>query len=1306
MAKVLSRLDILLHANTANYRRDIKQATDGTKRQLKSVAEQAKIANQQMSQSAKREFATIANYGSQLKHQLGTTFTALGTIGLAQNIVQTADRMQDLASKVRINTQSTEEYMAVLHDLRKISTDYWTAIDGITDLYASSKRALDSLGASQREVLDFTRNITMAMSIGGGSAQAQEAALIQLGQAMNMGMLRGQEFNSVSAQAPVIIDLLTESLKVSRGELRQMAKEGKITSQAMKDAVLGGYDKLQNIINQMPTTFAQGLQNVKSQYDFLVDDIMNQNSLISQNLANAALWVADNFRTLVTAGAVVGTVWAANAVANSALMASMLGMAGSMAVATKASVAHAFNQRHLGNVMMTVLAGHTPLQIAMYRYAQSAKTAMTSTIAFARSLPIKIKSLNVSTASLLANTRATLSLATAQKVAINSSILLGRGIVGIGTVFTSLGRIIMAHPIITLVGVIGAVIARTEGLEGTIKSLGDAFSVAGLLAVDFIGGVVDGLGMAWTATTNYFDKLIGGSANATSFAQTAFGGFFANTEKGFVGVGQIIARTFDLGGATVVWFVNLAGKNIRALGTAVSDVFKGIGNFAISVFERLTHGIIDEINDLIKGFNLIKEFFGGSTIPLIGKTSFGRFEYGTPDFGGVGDIASYNQHGLENAWVNQYKELTNASNQANTANLNLAGSHNEVAKSADKNARAQRRQRQATDEATKAFEDMMKSYREQINNYHRQISEILPPFLTELSKIRMEFIHPYGKYANLPKEEKDNLEKNATLLDAVKFIRTVSDKASEWKKDIYQSYRGTNFDEIKYDLNDENNIWYELSRINFKNFGIRFEHFGELVENPIDFFQRQAINFDFEKAKNELGLEHMDIMNQIELSQIQDGLGRSFLQYEQEHKNFLEKYQGLLNSGFDADYNNIKKLADDILMVKKISVISSSINDYNYQVEDSIREHENQINLLSEINPLSKSLLEIENTRLKTLGEYNILLEQGYTEQYKIVETNVNLLADSHKKLVVQTAYHDLVQSLKTEEEKRLDTLIGQLDVLKAHAQITGLVLDMERAKQLISQTVGLATPTNHYDELNAKTAGQYASLDTGLQTLLDNERLTEEERIKIKAWGVAERTKIEKAHSLAMKSLVLGDGETIFSGLASITKDSLGEQSRLYRAMFAMQQGFAIAQAGLAMQQAISRGLAEGFPTGLADMALAVSHGAKIISAIKSVVMPIGQAHDGIMSVPKSGTWNLEKGERVLPKHTAQNLDRTLANLQGKRQGETKVIINNYTGEKASIEQQPNGDMMITIGKQMGQMMDHKIAEYDRKRKRQGWDR
>ena len=172
---------------------------------------------------------------------------------------------------------------------------------------------------------------------------------------------------------------------------------------------------------------------------------------------------------------------------------------------------------------------------------------------------------------------------------------------------------------------------------------------------------------------------------------------------------------------------------------------------------------------------------------------------------------------------------------------------------------------------------------------------------------------------------------------------------------------------------------------------------------------------------------------------------------------------------------------------------------------------------------------------------------------------------------------------------------------------------------------------------------------------------------------------------------------QNVFHGISGMTKSFFGEQSGIYRAMFAMEKGFAIAKAIIALKANIAEASKVGFPKNIPIIAGAVSQGMGIINDIRSIAMPVGQAHDGIMSVPKSGTWNLEKGERVLPRHTAQNLDNTLNRLNGR--GEAKVIINNYTGEKASVETQPNGDLLVVIG----QMMDGKINQYHRNQLRQG---
>ena len=68
-------------------------------------------------------------------------------------------------------------------------------------------------------------------------------------------------------------------------------------------------------------------------------------------------------------------------------------------------------------------------------------------------------------------------------------------------------------------------------------------------------------------------------------------------------------------------------------------------------------------------------------------------------------------------------------------------------------------------------------------------------------------------------------------------------------------------------------------------------------------------------------------------------------------------------------------------------------------------------------------------------------------------------------------------------------------------------------------------------------------------------------------------------------------------------------------------------------------------------------------------------------MSVPKSGTWNLEKGERVLPQHTAKALDDKLASMSN---GGGQVVINQHI----TINADGSHDVRDDSQNQMGQAL------------------
>jgi len=115
-----------------------------------------------------------------------------------------------------------------------------------------------------------------------------------------------------------------------------------------------------------------------------------------------------------------------------------------------------------------------------------------------------------------------------------------------------------------------------------------------------------------------------------------------------------------------------------------------------------------------------------------------------------------------------------------------------------------------------------------------------------------------------------------------------------------------------------------------------------------------------------------------------------------------------------------------------------------------------------------------------------------------------------------------------------------------------------------------------------------------------------------------------------------------LFGELTSLTGQFAGEQSGIYKVMFAASKGFAIADSIVQIQGAIAKAANLPFPANLGAMATVAASTASIVGNIQSVSLS-GQAHDGIDSVPNTGTWNLERGERVIDRRTNVDLKQYL---------------------------------------------------------------
>jgi tape measure domain-containing protein len=185
-----------------------------------------------------------------VKLLLGGISTAL----VARQIINYSDAWESANNQLRLVSESTEELSLRQKALLEISNDTRSAFGSTATLYARLKQSTTELEVADQELLTVTKAINQSIKAFGGDAASADAAIIQLSQGLASGALRGDEFNSVAEQAPGIMDAIAEHTGKTRGELRDFAAEGKITSEIVVESLLAAADTIENQFNSAVAT--------------------------------------------------------------------------------------------------------------------------------------------------------------------------------------------------------------------------------------------------------------------------------------------------------------------------------------------------------------------------------------------------------------------------------------------------------------------------------------------------------------------------------------------------------------------------------------------------------------------------------------------------------------------------------------------------------------------------------------------------------------------------------------------------------------------------------------------------------------------------------------------------------------------------------------------------------------------------------------------------------------------------------------------------------------------------------------------
>ena len=294
-----NRISVLVALDGADD--GLKRALNSAQQSLGDLATNAKTAGQKAAAGLAEVKAGMSAFGDQVnsaKTQLLAFLSINWAAGKVQEIVQIADAWNMMSARLKLATIGHNEFATAQKALFDIAQRIGVPIQETTTLYGKLQQAVRMLGGEQKDALTITESISQALRLSGASATEAQSSLLQFGQALASGVLRGEEFNSVVENSPRLAQALADGLNVPIGRLRKLAEEGRLTADVVVNALLSQKDKLAAEYTQLPQTVSQAFQRLQNAFGQWVAQV-DASTRITKKLADAMTWLATNLQTVM-----------------------------------------------------------------------------------------------------------------------------------------------------------------------------------------------------------------------------------------------------------------------------------------------------------------------------------------------------------------------------------------------------------------------------------------------------------------------------------------------------------------------------------------------------------------------------------------------------------------------------------------------------------------------------------------------------------------------------------------------------------------------------------------------------------------------------------------------------------------------------------------------------------------------------------------------------------------------------------------------------------------------------------------------
>ncbi|MDD3039759.1 tape measure protein [Bacteroides sp.] len=230
---------------------------------------------------------------------------------LPGKILEMGDTFILTQAKMAIATNSTSEALRandmVYAAAQRSRSEYGEMASNVSKIGVAAKRYFNST----EEMVRFAETVSKSFTVAGATAEMRRNSTLQLIQALGSGKLQGDEFKSISEGAPLLLDALEKYTGIERGLLKEAGKEGRLTSDILKGAIINFSGDIDEAFNRMPTTFEQACTQMANKLTYAFNPIMSELSETAVSVISfisANLWEIFGALSAITTLLIISTI--------------------------------------------------------------------------------------------------------------------------------------------------------------------------------------------------------------------------------------------------------------------------------------------------------------------------------------------------------------------------------------------------------------------------------------------------------------------------------------------------------------------------------------------------------------------------------------------------------------------------------------------------------------------------------------------------------------------------------------------------------------------------------------------------------------------------------------------------------------------------------------------------------------------------------------------------------------------------------------------------------------------------------------